>query len=153
MQRFTQDAYFINLYSALTGLAMSVLGYFLPIKDILHLMVLLFIADILLGVWRSKKIDKRRFSTKIIWETTVPRMLISIILVIMAFMWDTTYSMEFIQLHKLVGWFISGVLMYSIADNGYKVTKWGVFMQIGKLLKKKIESETGQELDKNDEKE
>ena len=66
MQRFTQDAYFINLYSALTGLAMSVLGYFLPIKDILHLMVLgLIYSWYLLGAlavkenWQAEILDQK----------------------------------------------------------------------------------------------
>ena len=152
MQRIFDNLspYFVNTYSFLAGTIAAICGYFLPIKDILQLMVLLFIMDVLFGAWRSKKIDKKRFSTKIIWETTMPRMLISVVLVIFAYMWDTTYSMEFVQIYKIVGWFISGVVLYSIAENGYKITKWGVFMQIGKLLKKKIEGETGEKVDKDD---
>ncbi|MFO7864381.1 MAG: phage holin family protein [Salinivirgaceae bacterium] len=135
-----------NSYAFLVGIATSVIGYFLPVRDIVHLLILFFMLDVIFGYWAAKKLRGERFSVKIIWRYTMPRMLISLVLILGAFMWDTVYCQEFISTYKIIGWFISGVLLYSIAQNGYKITKWSVFPKIGNIFSDK----TGVNL-KNDE--
>ena len=125
-------------YAWLSGLITSVLGYFLPVRNIVYLLVLFFILDVLFGFWAAYKTSKERFQVGIIWNHTMPRMLLSIVLIIGAYMWDTTYNQTAVCTYKIIGWFISGMLLYSIADNGYKITKWGPFNRI----KKQIEKET-----------
>ena len=57
----------------------------------------------------GKKVEGERFSVKIIWDHTMPRMLISVVLVLGAFMWDEVFNQTAIQTYKVIGWFISGV--------------------------------------------
>lgn len=90
-------------YAMLSGLFMSILGYFLPVKDIVHLLILFFILDVFFGFWAAKKLRKERFSVKIIWSHTIPRMLISIVLILGAYMWDSTYQQDLVSTYKIVG--------------------------------------------------
>lgn len=128
-------SFFCNTYALLAGLIVSFLGYLMPVKDIVHLLVLFFILDVAFGYWAARVLRGERFSVKIIWEHTMPRMLVSIVLITGAYMWDKVYDQNIFSTYKIIGWFISGVLLYSIADNGYKVTKWGVFSKIRNLFK------------------
>lgn len=132
-----------NAYVFFTGCMISMLGYFLPIKDIAHLLILFFMLDVLFGYMAARKLRKERFSVKIIWNHTMPRMLISLVLIIGAYMWDKTYNQNVICTYKVVGWFISGVLLYSIAENGYQITKWSVFPKIGNMFKTNVKDKTG----------
>jgi hypothetical protein len=127
-----------NIYAMLSGLFASIIGYFLPIKDIVHLLILFFFLDVFFGYLAARKLRKERFSVKIIWSHTMPRMLISIVLIIGAYMWDATYGQEIVCTYKVIGWFISGVLLYSISENGYLITKWSIFPRISGLIRTKI---------------
>ena len=131
-------------YAWLSGLITSILGYFLPIKNIVYILVLFFIMDVVFGYWNARKSRHERFQVSIIWNHTIPRMLLSIVLILGAYMWDTTYNQTAVCTYKIIGWFISGMLLYSIADNGYKITKWGPF----KHIQKQIEKETGKGIKK-----
>ena len=132
-----------NCASLIFGLVMSIAGYFLPIKNIVHVVLFFFMVDILFGYWAARKLRAERFSVKIIWNHTIPRMVLSIILILLAFIWDTTFSQGLISTYNLFGWFISGVLIYSIAENGYLITSWGVFNRIKGSFSDKINNETG----------
>lgn len=132
-----------NAYAVISGLFVSVLGYFLPIRDVVHLLVLFFILDVVFGYWAARKLRKERFSVNIIWTTTMPRMLLSLVLILGAFMWDKTYCQDIVSTYKIIGWFISGVLLFSIAENGYHITKWSVFPKIGMLFRNNIKERTG----------
>jgi len=76
-------------------------------------------------------------------------MLISIVLILATFMWDSVFQQDYVSSYKFVGWFISGVLLFSIAKNGFQITKWGVFNSIGNIVKKKVE-ETGEKIEDNE---
>lgn len=130
-------------WTFLSGVFMSILGYFVPIHDMVHLLVLFFILDVIFGYWAAKKLRKEKFSAKIIWKTTMPRMVISLVLIMGAYMWDTVYSQEFVATYKIIGWFISGVLLASIVQNGYHITNWNIFLGLSDLLKDKFREKTG----------
>ena len=132
-----------NIHALLSGITTAILGYFLPVKDIVHLLILFFLLDVVFGFWAARKIRKERFSVKIIWTHTIPRMLLSIVLITGAYMWDQVYSQEMVSTYKIIGWFISGVLLYSIAENGYQITKWSVFPKIGNFVSQKVKDNSG----------
>lgn len=132
-----------NAYAVLSGLFVSALGYFLPVRDMVHLLILFFLLDVIFGYWAARKLRQERFKVSIIWTTTIPRMLLSLVLILGAFMWDKTYNQEFVSTYKIIGWFISGVLLYSIAENGYHITKWSVFPKLGQLFRSKVKDQTG----------
>lgn len=135
----------------LSGVLATAVGYFLPVKDIVHLVLFFFLLDILFGACAAKKLRKEKFSTKIIWNYTMPRILISLVLIITSYMWDTTFEQEWISTYKLIGWFICGILIYSIAKNGYKITKWNMLPMMGHMIEHKMEEVSGMELHMEDE--
>lgn len=136
-------SFFCNAYAFVVGCLLSLLGYLIPVKDIVNLLILFFILDVAFGYWAARNLRGERFSVKIIWSHTMPRMLVSIVLITGAYMWDKVYDQNIVSTYKVIGWFISGVLLYSIAENGYNVTKWSVFPQISKLFKNKMKDATG----------
>ena len=136
----------VKFWPMLTGLFTSVIGYFLPVRDIVHLLILFFILDVIFGYWAAHKLRGERFSVKIIWNHTMPRMLISMVLITGAFMWDTVYRQEVVDTYKIVGWFISGVILFSIAENGYLITRWKVFSRVGSMVSSKIKDATGHDI-------
>jgi len=132
-----------TFWSVITGFVAAMFGYFLPVKNIVHLLVLAFFLDVLFGYWAASKLRGERFSMKVIWRTTFPRMLISLVLILLAFMWDSVYQQNMVSTYRLIGWFITGVLLANIVQNGYRITKWDMFLGLGEILKDKISEKTG----------
>jgi phage-related holin len=135
-----------GIWELLCGIMGTIIGYFLPIKDMVNFIVLLFLIDVLLGYLSARKLRGEKFSTRIIWRTTMPRMLISVLLIIIAYMWDDVFKQTLLQTYNMVGWFIAGILIFSIAKNGFKITRWQGFLGLENIFRKKIKEETGAEL-------
>jgi len=135
-----------NVWHFLVGLATTAIGYFIPIKDIVHLVLFFFLLDIIFGAAAARKLRKEKFSTRIIWNYTMPRILISLVLILTSYMWDTTFQQEWISTYKLIGWFICGILLFSVAKNGYKITRWNMLPIMGHMIEHKMEEIAGMEL-------
>ena len=135
-----------NCVNIAAGLLGTVIGYFLPIRDVVHLLILLFLLDVIFGYLVDRRENKARFKVAVIWNHTIPRMLISIVLVIATFMWDATYKQELVSTYNVVGWFISGVLIFSIAENAFLLTRWNTFLKIRNMIRKKVSDETGEDI-------
>jgi len=138
-----------GIWEIFCGMLGTIIGYFLPVKDMVNFIVLLFVIDVFMGYLAAHKLRGEKFSTRIIWRTTMPRMLVSVLLIVIAYMWDDVFKQDMLQTYNLVGWFIGGVLIFSIAKNGYKITSWEIFTLIGNLFQKKIKDQTGVDIDKN----
>lgn len=134
---------FNDVCSFFSGLFFSIIGFFVPVKNIVHFLLLLFLLDVIFGVWNSKKIKKDKFQPKLIWEKTMPRLLISLIVIICLFIWDTVYSQNLIHTYNIIGWFISGVLIYSIGENAYNITKWQAINVSRLIIWRTVKKETG----------
>jgi hypothetical protein len=132
-----------NVWSLLCGLFFASVGYLLPVKNIVHTVLFFFLLDIIFGYWAARKLRGEHFSTKIVWKYTVPRMLISIVLIISTYMWDTNFGQDMVNTYNLIGWFISGILIYSIFKNAYKITLWLPFKNLGLVFKNQMKNETG----------
>jgi hypothetical protein len=132
-----------TFWSVITGFVAAILGYFLPVKNIVHLLVLVFILDVLFGYCAARKLRGERFSMKIIWRTTFPRIGISLVLILLAFLWDTVYQQNMVATYRIIGWFITGVLLANIIQNGYRITHWDMFLGLGDVLKNKLREKTG----------
>lgn len=142
--------WFRIVWSLLSGAFMTALGFLMPVKNIVHLLILFFLLDVVFGYWAARKLRKEKFSAKIIWKTTFPRMVISLVLVICAFLWDNVYQQTTFSTYNLIGWFISGVLLASIAINGYYITRWDIFLGLGKFFRDKTKDLTGIEIVNNE---
>ncbi len=127
-----------KIWAAITGLFTSLLGYFLPVKDIVHLIIIFFVADMVFGYIAARKLRGERFSTRIVWNTTIPRMVLSLVLILGAYAWDTVFNQELVSTYKIIGWFISGILLFSILQNGYRITRWEPFNSISDIFKNKL---------------
>lgn len=132
-----------NTYAMLCGLFSALIGYFLPVKDIVHLLIIFFIIDVFFGWIKARKLKKMKFSTAIIWNTTMPRIGLSILLIMCAYMWDKTFDQNYISTYKVIGWFISGVVLYSIVANMYILTNWRVFKDLVQIIKNCVKGKTG----------
>lgn len=124
--------------ATISGIFSAILGYFLPVRDIVHIVFIFFVLDMLVGYWAARKLRGEKFSTPRVWATTVPRLLLSIVVILAAFGWDKVFEQNLISTYKLIGWFISGILLYSIILNGYKITSWHVFPRLAKVIKDKL---------------
>lgn len=144
------EYFFKDAYAFIIGCVASFIGYLLPVKNIVNIIVLFFILDVIFGYWAAHKLKKEKFSVKIIWEHTMPRMLISVVLVSCAYAWDTEFNQELVSTYIIIGWFIAGVILYSIAKNGYKITKWEAFTQIGDVLQEKVRDNTGMNINEKE---
>lgn len=131
-----------KVHAMIAGTIGAIFSFMMPVKDIVNLLLFLFAMDVIFGYWAAKRLRGERFSVKIIWNHTIPRMLISITLITGAFMWDKVYGQNLINTCKIIGWFISGVLLYSIAENGYSITKWAIFPKISTIVQRKIKDMT-----------
>lgn len=127
-----------RVWAAISAIFTSFLGYFLPVKDIVHLIIILFIVDMFFGYRAAKKLKGERFSAEIVWKTTIPRMVLSIILILGSYAWDTVFNQQIVSTYKIIGWFISGILLFSILQNGYQITNWEPLTSISDVLKNKI---------------
>lgn len=142
MQTIMEDCYHF-----LFALFFATIGFFIPVKNIVHLMLLLFFLDVIFGYWAARKLRKEKFKVKVIWSNTIPRAAISIVLVLTTFMWDSVFSQNIVSSYNFVGWFISGILIFSIAKNGYLITKWGVFVTIGDTIKSNLEKRINKKIE------
>lgn len=138
-----------NAWNFSVGIAMTLIAQLIPIKNIVHLVLFFFILDVFIGIWKARKIDKLKFNPRVVWEKTAPRVLFSVTLIVILFMWDTVYKQEFIRSYNIAGWFISGLLIASIVENMYKITGWDFFKKFGIFVNKKIEDK-GLKSDDND---
>lgn len=140
----------LDMYNLSFAVFVSIIGYFAPIKNAVHLVLFFFLLDVIFGVWASKKVRKQKFQTKIIWQKTIPRSFISIMIIFCAYMWDTTFQQDYFQTYLIIGWFISGVLLFSIVKNAASITKWWGFGAIGNIINREIKERTNEDADKHE---
>lgn len=134
------------LWKMISGVFGVILGYFSPVKDIVHWLVLLFIVDMICGYLAARKLRQEKFSKKIVFSTTIPRMLASIVLILLLYSWDKTFRQEYLATYNVAGWFIGGILIVSVGKNLFSITKWKAIPLLGAIVKKRIEKETGVEI-------
>ena len=132
---------FADAYSFFAGWLGSLVVYFLPVFDILRMLVFFFIIDCLVGYWKARKIDGIPFRGRIVWDKTITRLALSTVIILCAFSWDNVYSQDMIKVHMIIGGFISGVVLLSIVQNGYEISRWSVLNRLAKHLDKKIEND------------
>ena len=128
------------------GWVIMVIGYFTPIKDVINVVVFFFVVDMWFGYRAAKKLRGESFSKTIIFNTTVPRLLYSVVILMLLFIWDTVFEQSYVSSYKLVGWFLTGVLIASILKNIYKITNWEVIPGIGTIIKDTIKKTTAVEV-------
>jgi len=138
--------FFNTLCDFVAAVFLTIIGYLVPLKNMAHLVLFFFFMDVVYGYLADRKLNGARFKTAIVWAKTVPRIILTIILLIMAFLLDEVSGQQYVQTYKVVGWFICSLLFLSILKNGYIVTQWSAIPLIGKLIAKRIQKETDTDL-------
>lgn len=141
-----------KLVDWLVASLMSIAGYLSPVKDIAHMLIIFFILDVLWGWLADRKVNNASFKPSKVWNKTVPRMVLAIILLVACFMLDERTDQHWVSIYKVVGWFIASLLIISIARNGVTVTNWQPLSAIENIFKNKIEKQTGVKVEFKDDK-
>lgn len=141
------DNFFNTVCDFIVAIFLTIIGYLSPLKNMAHLVMFFFFLDVIYGYLADKKVNGARFKTAVVWAKTVPRIILTILLLIMAFLLDEVSGQEYVQTYKIVGWFICSLLFLSILKNGYIVTQWSAIPLIGKLIEKRIEKQTETEIE------
>lgn len=146
-EKLEMEEFLYNLYCRLTdrlgALMVAFVGYFSPLSHVAHLVLIFFAVDVLYGWLADRKLNNAPFKPGIVWRKTMPRVLLSITLLILSFIIDKETGQTWIDTYRVIGWAICGLLFMSILKNGYIVTNWGAIKSIDKWAKKKIKDETG----------
>ncbi|MPN14645.1 hypothetical protein SDC9_161972 [bioreactor metagenome] len=144
---------FSNGYAVCSGAIASVLGYFLPIRDPVNLLLIFFVVDCIIGYLKNRKLYNQKFSKRKIFETTIPRMMAVTIFMMLLFSLDVTFNQDMVQTYMIVGYFVGGVLLFNIWKNLYELTRWEAFLKIGDILHKSVKDKTGMDVDNKNNKE
>lgn len=132
-----------RLYDFFIFALASFVGYFSPMKNVVHMVLIFFLVDVIYGWLAAKKLRGEPFKPGIVWKKTMPRVLLSLVLLILAYIIDKETGQTWVNTYSILGWGISGLLFLSIAKNGYIVTNWKSIPVLEKWVEDKIEKETG----------
>lgn len=136
-------------WEKLMVIIVSILGYLSPIENIAHLVLLFFFFDVIYGWQADRKLNNAKFHPKIVWEKTMPRVLFSVVALILSFMLDEETGQRWIETHLIIGWAICALLFLSILKNAYIVTNWNALPFIGDIVKNKVEKKTGVKIEED----
>lgn len=137
------DALYYRLADLFGAILVAFIGYFSPLSNVVHIVLIFFLVDVIYGWLADRKLNNARFQPGLVWKKTMPRILLSIVLLILSYIIDKETGQNWIDSYRVLGWAICGLLFMSILKNGYIVTNWGAIATIDKWAKRKVKEETG----------
>jgi len=124
-----------NFADALSKVAVLLISYLSPVKEIVHVLLIFIAVDFISGVWASRKrrekIESRRFRktlTKFLWYTVA---------LILSYIMERTFHLSWSNLSGIVGGFICFIELKSIFENITVITGEPVFMKILNLIRRR----------------
>jgi len=124
-----------NFADALSKVAVPLISYLSPVKEIVHVLLIFIAVDFISGVWASRKrrekIESRRFRktlTKFLWYTVA---------LILSYMMERTFHLSWSNLSGIVGGFICFIELKSIFENITVITGEPVFLKILNLIRRR----------------
>ena len=130
---FSESSY--SLADGLSKLAVLLISYFAPVKEIVHVMLIFILIDFISGVWAAKKrketLESRKFRktlTKFLWYT---------IALILCYMMEKTFNLSWSNLSGIIGGFICFIELKSIFENITHITGEPIFMKILHMIRKR----------------
>ena len=119
---------------ACAKMAVLLISYFAPVKDIVLVLLIFILVDFLSGVWAARKRGEkirsggfRKTLTKFLWYT---------IALILSFMMEKTFNLSWSNLSAIIGGFICFIELKSIFENITVITGEPVFMRILHVIKR-----------------
>lgn len=133
-----------HLYNFFSGIVVTLMGYFTPIKGVIHVMVIAIILDLIFGIIAAR-CRKEGIKSSKLWRTAY-KLFIAVAVVALLYAMDVEIGVEIIQLHRLVAWLITGFEVWSILESGGQITNHKLFRILKKYMEDKVESVTGVDL-------
>jgi len=127
------------------GYIALVIGYFEPVKNIVHLVVLMSLMDFIFGIWAAKRNSVAIVSRRM-WRT-IDKIFKEVVIVLAVYCIDI--EIGYLSMHKAVAWFIVGVEFWSIIETLSKTSDHRVFRLIKKMMQMKIKEKTGIDIEEN----
>jgi hypothetical protein len=131
----------------LTAIIFAVFAYFAEIKGAIHVMWASFIIDLMIGILVSVRIRKQRISIGKAF-VAFERMAVATAVVLLLYAMDKEMGQTFVKSYNIVAWIICGFMVYSILENGYKLTRSRFLIALKSLINKKVQDNTGVDIEK-----
>ena len=130
---FSESSY--SFADSCSKLAVLLISYFAPVKEIVHVMLIFIVIDFISGVWAARKrketLESRKFRktlTKFLWYTVA---------LILSFMMENTFNLSWSNLSGIIGGFICFIELKSIFENITHITGEPIFMKILGIIRKR----------------
>lgn len=130
---FSESSY--SLADGLSKLAVLLVSYFSPVKEIVHVMLIFILIDFISGVWAARKrketLESRKFRKtliKFLWYTVA---------LILCFMMEKTFNLSWSNLSGIIGGFICFIELKSIFENITVITGEPIFLKILHMIRKR----------------
>lgn len=124
----------------------GIVGFFVPLYALIIWMFMFVIADLITGMWASKKLH-------ILWEScklrrTVSKTTLYALTIVLLHAIDTQIlPFSSLELARIGTSIICAIELYSIFENSYKITKNRVFFILTQFTLKKIEDVSGVDIE------
>jgi phage-related holin len=132
-----------HFYHFISGVFLSIIGYFAPMKDVLHVVLIAIIIDLFFGLIAARAKGEGIKSFKL-WRT-VYKMLFAVILISLVYSIDKEMGM--FELHKIIAWGIAGFEVWSILESMGAITDHKLFGLLKHIMTDKVKDVTGVNLE------
>ena len=124
-----------DAYSVIVGLLSVSFSYFMPVRDMMHLIIIFFAVEMVVGYLVAKKVRGDHFRLSVVFTKTVPRLGLVVFIILGTYAWDDVHNQEAVHTYTILSYFICGILIASITRKGYILTGWSPFKDISKIIK------------------
>lgn len=128
-----------HLLNFISAIAFSFIGYFAPIKGVVHLMIIVIVIDLVIGIVVAIR-NGHGISSRKLWRTAY-KLLFAILIVSLTYSMDK--EMGVVSIHKFVAWLITGFEIWSILENAAKITNHRIFILLKQVMEDKVKKTTG----------
>ena len=125
----------------LFGCFFATLGYFSPIKDIVHVMIAVIFVDFFVGLWASYRQGIGWKSEKM-WRT-IYKLILAVLIIMLLYAMDTEMGIEAIKTYKAVAWVICGFEIWSILENAAVISNHRIFIFLRHYMHDRVEKISG----------
>ena len=133
-----------HIWNFLFGIVLALVGYFLPIKNVVHVMSAAIMFDLFTGLWAAR-VKGRGWKSIKLWRT-IYKLFISTIIIMLLYAMDKEMGTPIVQMHKIAAWLITGFEIWSILENAAEISNLRIFIILKDFMHDKIEQQTGVDL-------
>lgn len=128
-----------HIYNLISGVFLASIGYFLPVRNMIHVVIIAITIDLIFGIVAARKRGEGIKSRKL-WRTMY-KMIIAIIVIALAYAMDV--EMGLVQIHKFIAWMITGFEIWSILESAGEITDHKLFRILQHFMEDKVKDVTG----------